>query len=382
MTLNISLRIVLVLSISLLCNSIGKASELLTIGSPAPPLDIEHWIHDGQGKFKPVTKFETKKVYVVEFWATWCGPCISSMPHLASLQKHYADRVQLVSVSDESLETVERFLARPVRGAAPPTDETASQQPQSYRQLTSAYCLTTDPDQSTYTDYMQAAAQDGIPTAFIVGKDGRIEWIGHPMDLDEPLEAVVDDRWDRAAFGTEFRKQQEAERLMREMYAKLNQQDFDGALQVLDKALANNQGDMQMQGLKLQILVAAQKMAPANQHLQQMYRMSDKDPATVNTIAWNIYEMAMSEKLPPNKLVGTSIDAGELAIQQASGALKASLMDTVAHLLSLTGNIEQALKLETAALKIADPDEVDFMRQFIDELKSMQKKKQAPSKSQ
>ena len=34
---------------------------------------------------------------------------------------------------------------------------------------------------------MQAAYQPGIPTAFIVGKDSKIEWIGHPMRMDEPL---------------------------------------------------------------------------------------------------------------------------------------------------------------------------------------------------
>ena len=68
----------------------------------APALDIEHWIQDGNGFFKPVKKFEAGKVYVIEFWATWCGPCIASMPHLAELQNKYRGRdVQVISVSDE-----------------------------------------------------------------------------------------------------------------------------------------------------------------------------------------------------------------------------------------------------------------------------------------
>jgi thiol-disulfide isomerase/thioredoxin len=174
------------------------AADLLTVGSDAPPLNIEHWVQDGNGKFKAVTKFAAGKVYVVEFWATWCPPCVASMPHLAELQANYATKgVQVVSISDEDLSTVERFLARTV---PPAKDAEPEAKKQTYRELTSAYCLTTDPDGSSSTDYMQAAGIGGIPTAFIVGKDSKIEWIGHPMEIDQPLAAVVDDKWDRAAY--------------------------------------------------------------------------------------------------------------------------------------------------------------------------------------
>src|SRR5205085_10873079 len=50
--------------------------------------------------------------------------------------------------------------------------------------------------------WLHAAGQDGIPTAFVVNGEGRIAWIGHPSNLDEPLAEIVAGTWhvaDRAA---------------------------------------------------------------------------------------------------------------------------------------------------------------------------------------
>jgi thiol-disulfide isomerase/thioredoxin len=155
----------------------SAAAEEFGIGSKAPDLDIEHWIQDGNGFFKPVKKFDDGNVYVVEFWATWCGPCIQSMPHLAELQNKYrGSNVQIVSVSDESVDEVKDLLAKE-------NEELGK----TFSDITAAYSLTTDPDGSVQKDYMAAAKQDGIPTSFLVGKSGIIDWIGHPMDLDAPL---------------------------------------------------------------------------------------------------------------------------------------------------------------------------------------------------
>ncbi|MEO8429606.1 MAG: TlpA disulfide reductase family protein [Verrucomicrobiota bacterium] len=55
----------------------------LKVGDLAPPLKTGTWV---QGE--PVKGFERDKVYLVEFWATWCGPCLASVPHLNSLHRN------------------------------------------------------------------------------------------------------------------------------------------------------------------------------------------------------------------------------------------------------------------------------------------------------
>ena len=61
-----------------------KAEASLKVGDPAPALKATKWLQGTE-----VKSFEKGQVYVVEFWATWCGPCIVMMPHMSDLQQEY-----------------------------------------------------------------------------------------------------------------------------------------------------------------------------------------------------------------------------------------------------------------------------------------------------
>jgi thiol-disulfide isomerase/thioredoxin len=66
---------------------------------------------DLQGK--PVSLDDFKgKVVVLNVWATWCKPCIEEMPSMDRLQQLHADKIAVVTISDEEAEKLQRFTSR------------------------------------------------------------------------------------------------------------------------------------------------------------------------------------------------------------------------------------------------------------------------------
>jgi thiol-disulfide isomerase/thioredoxin len=360
----------------------ATGDDLLTIGSDAPALDVEHWVQDGEGKFGKVTKFEKGRVYVVEFWATWCGPCIMSMPHIVDTQKKYAGKgVQIVSISDEPLETVEEFLEREL----PPNIAAESKDITNFKELTKSYCLTTDPDGSSSKEYMAAAGQNGIPCAFIVGKDAKVEWIGHPMEMDEPLDQVVNNKWDREKFGTEFKERQEQERIMQEAQTQVlglvRKKKFPEALAKLDEFVEK----AKPQEMKLNLLMfklnlhqaANSEPAEVNGTFESLFKLVADDPMMSNQIAWTVWEMNDAGRIDSKDLLKQARDLAKNATAKQSGNMKAMTLDTVAHLEYTLGNGEEALKLQEEAVSLADAEGKEQLEEF---LKSLQEEFGKPKK--
>jgi thiol-disulfide isomerase/thioredoxin len=145
------------------CPSLAQDNNLAP-GTPAPPLDVKVWF-----KGAPIKQLEKGQIYVVEFWATWCGPCIESIPHLTELAKKNPD-VKFIGVSiweKNEGDAIKKFVA-----------EMGDKMD---------YTVGWSGDQDGMAkSWAEAGAQNGIPTSFIV-KNGIIQWIGHPMALEKPL---------------------------------------------------------------------------------------------------------------------------------------------------------------------------------------------------
>jgi thiol-disulfide isomerase/thioredoxin len=143
----------------------------LKLGDPAPALKASKWL---QGE--EVRKFDTGRVYVVEFWATWCGPCVMIMPHVAELQAKYKDKgVTFIGYTARDETNTEEKVTAFVKKRGPKL----------------AYAFAYADDRATYDAWMTAAGQNGIPCAFVVDRAGHIVYIGHPLYLGVVLPKVL-----------------------------------------------------------------------------------------------------------------------------------------------------------------------------------------------
>ncbi len=140
------------------------------IGDPAAPLQVAEWV---KGDAVNLADAKGKQIVVVEFWATWCSPCIASIPHLTELQRQFADRgVVFIGVTSEDAAKVKPFVTQ--MGAK------------------MDYTVAVDDNGKTTDGYLKAYGINGIPHAFIINRDGLIAWHGHPMaGLDKELEKLA-----------------------------------------------------------------------------------------------------------------------------------------------------------------------------------------------
>ena len=268
------------------------------LGDPAPALQISEWV-----KGAPVDVTKKDRVYVVEFWATWCGPCIQSIPHVTEMQKNYGDKVTFIGVSSEdphnNLEDVKKLV-----------DAKGDKM---------AYTVAFDDGRKTYEAYMGAYSVGGIPTAFVVDQAGRMVWHSHPMQLEETLDQVLAGKFDLAA-------------------AKAKKQDEARLKKFLDQYH--------------ELVMSADKEQEAQELGARILELGADNDQLLNAIAWNI----LTDENIVYRDKALALKAAELA-NKKSGGEHAGVLDTYALALYENGKRDEAIKTQEKALKIAKQSE-------------------------
>ncbi len=209
-------------------NTNAQDERTLHVGDAAPSIKYSKWL-----KGEPVTNYKDDRLYVLEFWATWCGPCIAAMPHLSELSEKYKSSATFIGVN-----VWEKTGEEPYETALPNVTRFVNSSGNRMR-----YDIIADNNaQDMGSGWLKAAGISGIPTTFIVQK-GKIVWIGHPMSLDTVMGPILNGSYDMATFKTKYEEKYKASQLqingMREGFAAVknavDEKNFTKALHLIDE---------------------------------------------------------------------------------------------------------------------------------------------------
>ena len=335
-------RLVLTVVVCALFLGTQSASAELKVGDAAPALSIKHWL---KGVPVDLSKAAPGHVYVVEFWATWCGPCVMGIPHMSELQDHFKELgVTFIGVSDEKKETVEKFLAKGYDARM-------------------RYGVAIDDEGKTNKAWMQAAGRNGIPCAFIV-KDGKVQWIGHPMeDMDMKIAELCGDK-------EYVQRKEKLNALTKKLMESAQGEKWEAVHEALVEYVKLEPKSMQHQlALYHVLLVKLDKSEGASAH-GKAFVESTEDSDGLNALAWVI---AKHDDFDGKRDMKLALSAAEKAMRLTKEEA-AEVLDTYALVLAETGRLDEAVKYQEKAVAKCPEEDARMKRELVARLDDYKKR--------
>lgn len=179
------LRFALILTLFSACVGVSagrsQASTGPDLGEPAPRIAASKWVRG-----TPVENFEPGQVYVIDFWSTWCKPCIDSMPTIHALESRYAEGLTVIAMNvwEMTPDRVPQFV------------ESSKEMMPAHVAMDSVPAGKEANEGLTARGYLGTSDDATIPKTFLIDQEGRVVWIGVPAYLENPLSQVLAGTWD------------------------------------------------------------------------------------------------------------------------------------------------------------------------------------------
>jgi len=213
-------KIPILIVISLLVSPMAAALEdvePIVVGDQAPTIDDVRWVRGEE-----IGEWSDGHAYVIDFWATWCPPCIDGLRHMEALHDRLAkEDVHFIAVA-----------VWPMSNSKSPEEVLAR-----FPEL--SYSLAIDRDDATADALLTASRSSGLPTTMIVDRRGRVAWVGPPDDgFDRSLEAIVSGSYDIDTARRADIVRHRAEVFIGQAAKAERSGDFRSAIELIDQAVA------------------------------------------------------------------------------------------------------------------------------------------------
>ncbi|MEI6178778.1 MAG: TlpA disulfide reductase family protein [Verrucomicrobiota bacterium] len=312
--------------------------------APAPTLvagsevKIESLIEAKWVQGDPLKAFEPGKIYMFECWATWCGPCIASIPHINELHKKFYDkglRLYGMSIWEDDYAKVENFVKAKGEGMSYPVAFTGR-------------------GSSFEINWLKPAGVNSVPCALIV-KDGKLVLRSRFLNVtDDLIEALLAGGETSQKAITEFENgEKTAEKIMaliREFSLASQKSDAAAMEKILVEIEKTDPNMMQLPMMKIDILMVRKEFAAAIKMLEELPDPQQRQ-MTSSMMAGKIASEKDSDAYPVDFVKTIVKDQEKIsALQNPVGLV------TLSNLQWRVGDKEAALKSANSAVTaVKDP---------------------------